>query len=97
MKEGFVHEGPRPNATSTKTHKPRGNQKFQDLPAPSGQSHYHLSLDDVISSRELEKIKKEGILSFHCVGDTGGVKNPSPQQLVAYAMENKPASFFYHL
>jgi hypothetical protein len=23
------------------------------------------------------------------VGDTGGVKNPAPQQLVAYAMENK--------
>jgi hypothetical protein len=97
VKEGFVHEATRPNATSVKVHNPRGNQKFQDLPAPSGQSPYHLSLDDILSSRELEKIKKDGSLSFHCVGDTGGVKNPAPQQLVALAMENKPASFFYHL
>jgi acid phosphatase type 7 len=42
---------------------------------------------------------------FHICGDTGGVKNPAPQQLVASAMEadatndtaNGEAAFFYHL
>jgi calcineurin-like phosphoesterase family protein len=97
MKEGFAREGPRPKAISVKAHKPRGNQKFQDLPAPRGDAPYHLSLDDVLSPREIEKIKNDGNLTFHCVGDTGGVKNPAPQQLVAYAMENQPSSFFYHL
>jgi acid phosphatase type 7 len=97
MKEGFAREGPRPNAISVKAHKSRGNQKFQDLPAPSGNPPYRLSLDDLLSSREIEKIKNDGKLTFHCVGDTGGVKYPVPQQLVSYAMENTRASFFYHL
>jgi hypothetical protein len=97
MKEEFIHEGPRPNAFSIKEHKPRGNQKFQDLPPPSGEAPYHMSLESVLSQGEIEKIKKDGGITFHCVGDTGGVKQPAPQQLVAYAMENKPASFFYHL
>jgi hypothetical protein len=42
---------------------------------------------------------------FHISGDTGGVKNPAPQQLVASAMEadatdsaaDGEAAFFYHL
>jgi len=42
---------------------------------------------------------------FHICGDTGGVKNPGPQQLVASAMEadamnttaDGEAAFFYHL
>ena len=97
MKKEFINEGRRPNATSIKQHKPRGNQKFHDLPAARGSPPYHMLLNDVLSQRQIEKIKKDGYLAFHCVGDTGGVKRPAPQQLVAYAMENKPASFFYHL
>ena len=42
---------------------------------------------------------------FHICGDTGGVQNPAPQQLVASAMEadatnntaDGDAAFFYHL
>jgi hypothetical protein len=97
LKERFIQERPRPNAISVKTHKARGNQRFQDLPAPTGLPPYHLSLDDVLSPNQIKKIKRDGNLTFHCVGDTGGIKQPASQQLVAYAMENKPASFFYHL
>ena len=74
---------------SLNTHRPRGNQKFQDLPAPTGDAPYHLSLDDVLSPSEIQKIKKDGSMSFHCVGDTCSVKHPVPQQLVAYAIENQ--------
>jgi hypothetical protein len=42
MKQGFVHEGSRPKLTSIKKHAPRGNQRFQQLPQPSGDSPYHL-------------------------------------------------------
>jgi acid phosphatase type 7 len=97
MKEGFIQQGPRPNAVSVKEQKSLGNQKFQDLPIATADAPYHLSLDDILSPNEINKIKSDGSIRFHCVGDTGGIKHPVPQQLVAYAMESKPASFFYHL
>jgi hypothetical protein len=97
MKEGFIHQRPRANGVSVKKHKPMGNQIFQDLPLPTGDAPYHLSLDDVLSPNEIKKITSDGSITFHSAGDTGGIKHPVPQQLVAYAMESKPASFFYHL
>jgi acid phosphatase type 7 len=97
MKDGFVHEGARPKLTSIKKHVPRGNQKFQPLPQPSGEPPYHLSLDDVLSQNEMQKIKDDDSIVFHCTGDTGGVKDPAPQQLVANGIENTKASFLYHL
>ena len=33
----------------------------------------------------------------HCMGDTGGVKDPAPELLVANGLESTKASFFYHL
>lgn len=83
-------------------HKPQGNQKFRPLPAPTGQPPYRISLEDVISSDDMKKIIDDNMLSFHVAGDTGGIKHPIPQQIVAMAMESdfdvqhKP-SFFYHL
>lgn len=97
MKEGFIHEPPRPNQVSVKTHSPRGNQKFQPLPYPTGAAPFHLPLEDVLSSSEIEKIQNDGSITFHCVGDTGGIKDPARQLLVAYGIENTQASFFYHL
>ena len=79
-----------------------GNQKFQPLPAPIGKYPYHLSLSDILPQNQITSIQKAGKISFHIVGDTGGIKNPVPQQIVAIAMESdfnnsiKPA-FFYHL
>lgn len=72
MKQGFLHEGPRPKLVSVKKHLLRGNQKFQPLPDPTGDAPYHLLLEDVLSHTEIQKIKDERSIIFHCTGDTGG-------------------------
>jgi len=85
-------------------HKPLGNQKFQPLPQPTGMPPYHLPLDKILSADKIESIINSKSILFHVAGDTGGIKHPVPQQIVAMAMEsdfnstdiNKPA-FFYHL
>ena len=97
MKEEFIHQGTRPNLIATKVHTPHGNQRFQPLPHPVGKTPYHLSLDSVLSQGEIQKIVDSQSITFHCVGDTGGVKSPAPQKLVANGLENTEASFFYHL
>jgi hypothetical protein len=82
-----------------------GNQKFEKLPPPTGKPPYHLSLDDVLPEEQMDLIRKSGRIVFHVAGDTGGVKMPEPQQIVAMQMENQfrlpnPAdrpAFFYHL
>jgi len=80
---------------------PIGNQKFYPLPSPTGVFPYHLSLDNVLSQNQMSSIQKNGEMTFHIVGDTGGIKNPVPQQIVAIAMEsdfnNSNPAFFYHL
>jgi acid phosphatase type 7 len=80
-------------------------QKRQPLPTPTGSSPYHLSLDQVLSPAEMQAIQSSGRLVFHIIGDTGGVKTPQDQEIVATHMEQyfaaaDPAtrpSFFYHL
>lgn len=78
-----------------------GNQQFQPLPQPTGQTPYRLSLADILPADQILQIKNSGTMSFHAIGDTGGIINGTPQQNVADAMEqdfasSKPA-FFYHL
>ncbi|MGN6346885.1 MAG: metallophosphoesterase family protein [Candidatus Nitrosocosmicus sp.] len=97
MNKDFIHQGKRPNLISTKVQTPQGNQKFQPLPQPVGNPPYHLSLENVLSADEIQKIVHNKYITFHCVGDTGGVKSPAPQILVANALENTEANFFYHL
>ncbi|HET7148476.1 MAG TPA: metallophosphoesterase [Candidatus Nitrosopolaris sp.] len=97
MKKGFLHESPRPKLSSVIKQEIRGNQKFQPLPQPTRGAPYHLSLDDVLSVDEIQSIKDDGSITFHCMGDTGGVKDPVPEQLVANGLENTKASFLYHL
>ncbi|MDE1863472.1 MAG: metallophosphoesterase [Thaumarchaeota archaeon] len=80
---------------------PHGNQKFQPLPRPTGRKPYRLSLEEVLPKERVEKISQSGSITFHSVGDTGGIVNGIPQQAVADAMEadcfsSNPA-FFYHL
>jgi hypothetical protein len=80
-------------------------QKPQPLPTPTGTSPYHLSLDQVLTPAAMQTIQSAGRLVFHIVGDTGGVKTPQDQEIVATHMENDFAatdpgarpSFFYHL
>jgi hypothetical protein len=81
------------------------HQPFRPLPPPTGEYPYHLSLADVLPPAKMAEIINAGRQVFHLVGDTGGVKNPLPQQNVARQMvsdfENtgsvaQPA-FFYHV
>ena len=58
-------------------HTPRGNQKFQDLPEPTGEAPYHVSLDKILSANQIKAITDSGSISFHAVGDSGGVSHPS--------------------
>lgn len=75
-----------------------GHQPFRPLPAPTGVYPYHLSLADVLPPDKISASR----LVLHMVGDTGGIKNPLPQQHVAQQMEGDfadaaPPAFFYHL
>jgi acid phosphatase type 7 len=77
---------------------------FTDLPPPKNNPPYHLTLADVISGDEIKSINEKGSISFHAVGDTGGINNETYQQINSEAMEkdfsnaNKDQpSFFYHL
>jgi acid phosphatase type 7 len=78
-------------------------QAFQPLPKPLGQPPYHYELESVIPGITA-LATAQGSLVFHCVGDTGGVKNPDYQMDVAAAMKNDLGlaadalpRFFYHL
>jgi hypothetical protein len=84
-------------------HGQRSNQPFEPLPRPTGAYPYRLSLADVVPGVEAA-LAGDRPLVFHCVGDTGGVKDPRPQLAVAAALEADlhdaaalPPLFFYHL
>ena len=78
---------------------------FQPLPSPAGAAPFHLDIQTIISAASYKQINDSKKIIFHIAGDTGGVKNPADQQIVADHMElqfNKqnPAgdpTFFYHL
>lgn len=84
---------------------PLGNQKVQPLPPPTGKPPYRLKLADVLPKAAVSAIQKAGRIVFHAVGDTGGVKTPAIQQIVADHMAddftsanpNDHPAFFYHL
>lgn len=46
-----------------------------------------ITLEEVIGTAAVSAIQKAGQIVFHCVGDTGGVKSPAHQFLVADKME----------
>lgn len=79
-----------------KKDQPDDSFKFQNLPDPTGKYPYRLSLDKVIPG------KAGDTLAFHMVGDTGSLRSPDFQKLVAaqledqFQVEEKP-SFLYHL
>ena len=90
---------------ATVTHTTYSHQPFRPLPAPTGAAPYHLSLDDVLAPEQMQEIRASGKLVCHIAGDTGGVKSPQSQQIVAMHMgydldvpdvADRPA-FFYHL
>lgn len=78
-------------------------QSFQPLPPPLGQPPYHYDLESVIPGIGAQAAANAKIV-FHCVGDTGGIKNGDYQINVADAMKadlglpaGQAPSFFYHL
>ena len=94
--------GQKPKSGLNRKQQPQGNQKFYPLPSPTGQPPYHISLDSILPTSQISKMKNLKNMVLHIVGDTGGIKDPYPQQAVAGAMEsdfnleNAPM-FFYHL
>jgi acid phosphatase type 7 len=78
-------------------------QVEQPLPQPTGGEPYRLDLAAVIGEATVGAITAAGAISFHTVGDTGGIKSPEYQEIVAQRMEQDatvaqpPISFFYHL
>lgn len=71
-------------------HAPPRITKFEPIPAEflAGRAPPHrLDLADVLAPDEMEEIVHAGSMAFHCLGDTGGVKHPEPQALVARGME----------
>lgn len=82
----------------------RATIHYTDFPKSENKPPYHLALDTILSDEEIKSIRKNGNISFHAVGDTGGIHNATYQHINAEAMEadfsntNKPTpSFFYHL
>ena len=87
-------------------HPSSGNQKYYEIPAENPPEKPVL-LSDILKDTPdvLKTIRDNKRVVFHVVGDTGGVKFPDPQQIVADKMEadfnradgaQNPA-FFYHL
>ena len=94
-----------PSVQASKAHPSYPHVPFRDLPPPTGRAPYHVSLENVLSPSQIAAIRQAGRLVCHVAGDTGGVKAPEPQQVVAmhmvYDLANpdpaaRPA-FFYHL
>jgi hypothetical protein len=78
--------------------------KAQPVPAPTGSAPFRLDLADIVPDAVAAMRKADG-MTFHMIGDTGGVQDPTPQQLVANGLEQDAAiagpygtpAFFYHL
>ena len=77
---------------------------FQDLPPPTEPYPYRLNLADIVPDAVAAMTAANGMV-LHMAGDTGGIRDANPQQLVANGLEHdagvagdfgRPA-FFYHL
>lgn len=58
---------------------------FQPLPAPTGPYPYRLDLASIIPD-QVAAMKSAGGMTMHLIADTGGVLDPTPQELVAAGM-----------
>ena len=69
-------------------------------PIPPVRSTVPMDLAAVIGTEATQDIQNSGKITFHTVGDTGGIHSPQFQFAVADAMANdfgSGASFWYHL
>jgi hypothetical protein len=86
---------PRTAAEQLQHDRPVGaSEPFAPLPAPTGKAPYRLELASVLGS-------EPETLSLHVFGDSGGVKDPNPQNAVAAALiadhKARPVSLAYHV
>jgi Calcineurin-like phosphoesterase len=81
----------------------KASDQLQPIPKPSKQPPV-LALEQVLGG-DVQQIIASGSITFHCIGDTGGIHEPQNQFAVADAIaadltgsyqSGKPA-FFYHL
>jgi hypothetical protein len=110
---GFVFANPTPspdNYSSFTQQEKDADSKVKAAahlePFPASRQPQVLPLSQVLGQAAVDAITGANSITFHCVGDTGGVKEPSKQFAVADAMANqlsgltyqtgRPA-FFYHL
>lgn len=75
---------------------------FLRPPAPVGSPPYRRALADALPPVAMRRIQAGGAVRLHCVGDTGGWRDPRPQRRVAAAMVAQlsgpePVDFLYHL
>jgi 3',5'-cyclic AMP phosphodiesterase CpdA len=69
-------------------------------PVPAPRNTTPMDLANVLGAAAIGAIQKAGQITFHALGDTGGIHNPQFQFAVADAMANDTsngASFCYHL
>jgi acid phosphatase type 7 len=93
------------NFQTTVDPRPNPSQPWRDLPPPTGQPPFRMSLENILAPRSIASINNSGKMVFHTVGDTGGVNTPTPIENVTRYMESDFASvdikthpsFFYHL
>jgi hypothetical protein len=70
---------------------PASTESTQPLPTPTGQAPFRVSPTDV-------GITDSTPITFFVIGDSGGVKDPDPQNNVSNAMQAQPApAFVYHV
>ena len=77
----------------------KGIEQLQ--PIPPVRSTAPMDLSTVIGAGAADAIRSSGKITFHAVGDTGGIHSPQFQFAVADAMgadvSNSDAAFWYHL
>jgi len=102
---GTTHRPRQPGASLARNNPPRIIE-FEPIPAsftPRKQAPFRMDLAEVIPPAEVQELADAGRMVFHCMGDTGGVKRPEAQALVARGleqslqMEKMAPSFCYHL
>jgi hypothetical protein len=110
---GFVFADPKPTPddysgfTKTDVMADSSAKAAQTLESfPTSRQPQTMNLNQILGASDIQQITSSGSIVFHCVGDTGGVKEPSKQFAVADTMSSdldgktyqsgRPA-FFYHL
>ena len=66
------------------------NTAFEPIPEAFTQGRngpFRMDLSAVLTAAEMAEITDAGSMAFHCMGDTGGIKDPEPQKLVERGLE----------